>query len=219
MTTPKTASELLPCPFCGEKRICLNGPSNEHLYGCINCPACMAFLPGAVSDEAELIACWNSRPRCGVQTGDAWQLVETAPKDTTVLLAWLYDGVWEIKSGWAGSTRGGWLDGQATHWQPLPAPPSLALPSAEPLPAKPEPARWPAKGDTMTFIGKNGYPYQLEAALKIFTPGEKYRVHDCEVGDFSHSIEFVGVKGRFNGVMFERAPSLSSTHQGSENET
>lgn len=56
------ALKLLPCPFCGEKRIALNGPSNEYRYGCINCPACMAFLPGAVSDEAELIACWNTRP-------------------------------------------------------------------------------------------------------------------------------------------------------------
>lgn len=54
-----------------------------------------------------------------------WQSIDTAPKDTNVLMAWRYDGVWEIKSGWAGSTRGGWLDGQATHWLPLPAPPQM----------------------------------------------------------------------------------------------
>lgn len=88
---------------------------------------------------------------------------------------------------------------------------ALALPSAEPSPAKREPTRWPAKGDLMTFVGKNGYPHQLEAALKIFTPGEKYRVHKCDVGDFSHSIEFDGVKGWFNGVMFELASPISST--------
>lgn len=79
---------------------------------------------------------------------------------------------------------------------------------------KPERPKWPVKGDVMTFLGKNGYPFELEAALKIFTPGEKYRVHDCHVGGWSHSIQFDGVKGRFNGVMFELCSSPAPSAEG-----
>lgn len=53
--------ELLPCPFCGEKRISLNAPSQFHRYGSINCPACLVVLPGAVSEQSELIEAWNAR--------------------------------------------------------------------------------------------------------------------------------------------------------------
>lgn len=73
-----------------------------------------------------------------------------------------------------------------------------------PKPAKPEPTRWPAKGDRMKFLGVNGYPFELEAAKKIFTAGNIYRVHACNVESWSHSIQFDDVKGWFNGVMFER---------------
>jgi hypothetical protein len=53
----------------------------------------------------------------------AWQPIETAPMDTNVLMAWFYESQWEIASGWAGSTKGGYLHSQATHWKPLPTPP------------------------------------------------------------------------------------------------
>jgi len=72
-----------------------------------------------------------------------------------------------------------------------------------------ERSQWPAKGDLMTFLGKNGYPFELEEAKKIFVVGNSYEVHDCDVGDWHHSIQFVGVKGRFNGVMFERVADSS----------
>jgi hypothetical protein len=52
---------LLPCPFCGEKRIFLNEPSTFFQYGAINCPACLVVLPGATSSTEELIECWNTR--------------------------------------------------------------------------------------------------------------------------------------------------------------
>jgi hypothetical protein len=52
---------LLPCPFCGEKRIFLNEPSQFFQYGSINCPACLVVLPGATSDADELIDLWNTR--------------------------------------------------------------------------------------------------------------------------------------------------------------
>ena len=66
----------------------------------------------------------------------------------------------------------------------------------------------------MKFLGVNGYPSELEEAKKIFTVGEVYRVHDCDVQSWSHSIQFDGVKGRYNGVMFELTTELSSTHNG-----
>lgn len=72
-----------------------------------------------------------------------------------------------------------------------------------------EPTRflgWPFKGDRMTFLGKNGYDYELVAAMKVFEVGKEYEVADCEVGDWHHTISFVGVDGRWNGVMFDRKP-------------
>jgi hypothetical protein len=56
-----------------------------------------------------------------------WQPIETAPKDIDLLLGWWREWperVWESSAGLAGSTKGGWLHGQATHWMPMPTPPS-----------------------------------------------------------------------------------------------
>ena len=50
-----------------------------------------------------------------------WQSVESAPSDTLVLMGWEYRGQWEYKAGVYHDTRGGWRDGMATHWMPLPA--------------------------------------------------------------------------------------------------
>lgn len=54
-------STLLPCPFCGEKRISFNEPTKEYRYGSINCPGCLVTMPGEVRDQDELIGCWNAR--------------------------------------------------------------------------------------------------------------------------------------------------------------
>lgn len=69
-----------------------------------------------------------------------------------------------------------------------------------------EPTRmpgWPWKGDKMRFLGKNGHDYEREEALKAFEIGAEYEVADCEVGDWNHTVSFVGKPGRWNGVMFE----------------
>lgn len=58
-------TKLLPCPFCGHDKIFLNDPSANYPQGCINCPACLATLPGAVSDQTELVQCWNTRAALG----------------------------------------------------------------------------------------------------------------------------------------------------------
>lgn len=60
-STSTGTPELRPCPFCGETRISLNAPNKFHNLGSINCPACMVVMPGATSDENELIGCWNGR--------------------------------------------------------------------------------------------------------------------------------------------------------------
>jgi hypothetical protein len=65
--------------------------------------------------------------------------------------------------------------------------------------------RWPKKGDKMTFVGRDGYPHQVTAARKVFTVGSEYEVVDCDVAASSHSIKFVGIDGRWNGVLFQRA--------------
>lgn len=69
-----------------------------------------------------------------------------------------------------------------------------------------EPTRmhgFPWKGDTMRFLGENGYDFEREKALKVFQIGSDYEVEDCDVGDWSHSVKFVGIDGRWNGVMFQ----------------
>lgn len=61
-----------------------------------------------------------------------WMDIETAPKDVELLLGWWRSGLerkWEYASGLAGSTKGGWLHGQATHWMPIPAPPTHNSPT------------------------------------------------------------------------------------------
>ena len=60
-----------------------------------------------------------------------WMLIEEdaavdAPLDTPVLLAWWDDwsAEWKIEVNFAGSERGGWRHGRATHWKPQPKPPT-----------------------------------------------------------------------------------------------
>jgi hypothetical protein len=75
---------------------------------------------------------------------------------------------------------------------------------------------WPAKGDRMRFLGENGYDHELKAALKVFDIGREYEVVDCDVQSWSHSISFVGISGRFNGVMFALS-SEPTTPEGHRN--
>lgn len=92
----------------------------------------------------------------------------------------------------------------------------LDLAYAEKEPAKPEPTRWPTKGDWMTFLGKNGYDHELTEALRIFKVGQQYRVLECNVQSWSHSVRFEDVVGWYNGVMFERTSELPSTPRATE---
>lgn len=65
-----------------------------------------------------------------MSTRDDWQAIETAPPDQEILLGWWRDWPtreWRQEVDLAHSTRGGWFHGQATHWQPLPAPPGVPM--------------------------------------------------------------------------------------------
>lgn len=63
---------------------------------------------------------------------DGWMLIEedapvNVPLDEPVLLAWRdeWTGKWQMEVNVAVSEYGGWRHGRATHWLPLPDPPSL----------------------------------------------------------------------------------------------
>lgn len=77
-----------------------------------------------------------------------------------------------------------------------------------------KPHHFPWKGDRMRFLGKNGYGRELAEAMKLFEVGKVYEVADCSVGDWSHSVAFVGVPGRFNGVMFETVADGEPSERG-----
>lgn len=66
-----------------------------------------------------------------------WQPITSAPLSEDVLLGWWEtwpQKKWRYEAGWAGrknsfpgtGVSNGYLHGQATHWMPLPAPPSAA---------------------------------------------------------------------------------------------
>lgn len=86
--------------------------------------------------EQRLRECTERATKAALQSlGDewclGWQPIETAPRDIELLLGWWRcwpEKMWESASGLAGSTKGGWLHGQATHWQPLPRPPAHTQP-------------------------------------------------------------------------------------------
>lgn len=70
-----------------------------------------------------------------------------------------------------------------------------------------EPSRFrdfPMKGDKMRFIDRNGYDFERAEARIVFKAGAEYEVEDCKIGDWSHSVKFVGIDHTWNGIMFER---------------
>lgn len=55
-------------------------------------------------------------------------------------------------------------------------------------------------GETVRFLGKNGYDFELAEALEVLTPGALYTVRSVEVGPWSSVV--VLDEGSFNTVMF-----------------
>lgn len=76
-----------------------------------------------------------------------------------------------------------------------------------------EPTRmpgWPWKGDRMRFLGEHGYEHERAEAKKVFEVGKEYEVEDIDIGDWHHTIAFVGIPGRYNSVMFESVALTSA---------
>lgn len=134
MTTDQQADRLA-CPFCN---CIVLGHCGFHMF-CIRCGA-----EGPDSDEEDeqsAIAAWNRRatlartPSVPDDVAARWQSIETAPKDGTLIL--VYDGsepmtvTWEEFFGWQDNARGSYWGFTATHWMPLPEPPTAARASHE----------------------------------------------------------------------------------------
>lgn len=65
-----------------------------------------------------------------LEAGDDWQPIETAPKDTFVLINCVYGGVQRAcfypdnkNQKWRGGSSECYDNNEPTHWQPLPQPP------------------------------------------------------------------------------------------------
>jgi hypothetical protein len=57
-------------------------------------------------------------------------------------------------------------------------------------------------GTRVKFLGKNGYPYELEKALLMLDTDTVYIVDSMRVGRSSSTVRLKGVKGEWNSVMF-----------------
>jgi hypothetical protein len=58
----------------------------------------------------------------------------------------------------------------------------------------------------MLFLNEHGYDVERERAREHFIIGQPYTVKKFNLGGYSSSIEFVGVSGSWNSVMFAAAP-------------
>lgn len=95
---------------------------------CGDCDPCSTShaVPDAVKRLLAEKDEWRNKYADAIQAAPTWQPIETAPKDVEILLGWWRDWPerkWEQAVGLAGSTKGGWLHGQATHWMFAPEPP------------------------------------------------------------------------------------------------
>lgn len=183
-----------------------------------------AMTPSMMASERDI---WRQRAikaesisapaQSGKEPRDGWVHAPDVPKSWEGRDAWCWDAnrgvhkdyIWPDYSREPHHCGGVWF-----KQYEVPAPPVSALPSTVlSTAAVPETKRWPTKGDTMKFLGKNGYPFELEAASKLFNVGQALIVEDCRVENWSHSVKFVGVPGCYNGVMFELC-SVPSTDRG-----
>lgn len=118
---------------------------------------------------------------------------------------------WMSKPGGACTSEKSIADIWHTHYGIELVPLYAALADTSTLRPEPKPERspWPAKGDRMMFLGRNGYEFELKEALNRFAIGKEYIVEDCNVQSWSHSVKFDGMEGWYNGVMFGRVADYS----------
>jgi len=195
--------KLLPCPFCGNDVAsqsfwygCVPGdePRGYHVF-CLECSE-TDTLDGPRRDTLEeAIAAWNRR--APAPEGEA---IDERTGHPTRYAQPLYASPVVPVGADQGSrskasvpTEGG---------------------QAAVLDDFPPRQKWPEKGTRLRFLGKNGYDFQLQEALRVLNVGAVYTCTDCRVGDWEHSVALENVPGRFNGVMFEVVAAPASPITG-----
>ena len=121
-------SKLLPCPFCGSDDLDIADYEVQEgkFFSMVVCDKCTATGPEGLT-QFEARDKWNKAPR------NAWQPIETAPKDGTKILVWAGGEAWKVyrrrllNGGFAwciDEHENGRLtfgdDYGVTHWLPLP---------------------------------------------------------------------------------------------------
>ena len=60
-------------------------------------------------------------------------------------------------------------------------------------------------GESVIFMGLNGYDHDLSRACEKLVVGDKYIVDSLSVGQSSSTVKLKGIDGKFNTVMFTNA--------------
>lgn len=115
-------------------------------------------------------------------------------------LDWLFGEGPDADGHWFGD---GNFSTNGTYWWRAPFRAMIDASSAGAPSMVRQPDRWPRKGDTMRFLNRHGYDFEREAAAEVMTEGQTFTVKKCDVGSFSHSVQFEEIAGSWNGVMFE----------------
>lgn len=138
--SPQSVSPaLLPCAFCG-------GPASTSTLETYDAGLLNDYGGGNVEWWQDYIRAELGRahdfyadqilalPAPPIQEG--WRPIETAPRDFTPIIGWREGGVrqwyrWvddrHLGTGWYNSEQGRVTDIPPTHWQPLPAPPTIIM--------------------------------------------------------------------------------------------
>jgi hypothetical protein len=128
-------TELLPCPFCGGRMQFRKAlwPSEGDTDAVIHAePTVCGLTDFSLGNWDEtVLAAWNRRATPEAPS-DAWQPIETAPKDGTWILGWAQSDSTPYRVSWGRNHNGSmtwctssfsFVGGYITHWMPLPAPP------------------------------------------------------------------------------------------------
>jgi len=132
-TTMSNKNEVLKACECGGEDLTLSNYEHAGISE-INCNCCDLYLGGKFTEE-ELIAKWNEEPS---QPSSQWQDIASAPRDVYILVyVWgeVEIGMHVTNKGWRSNKKcedwGSRIEGNPTHWQPLPTPPSENEPKGE----------------------------------------------------------------------------------------
>ena len=125
------ADELKPCPFCGEQPRTIDDDSyGACMVFCIKCDYTPDQCFKKVGELDQAIAVWNTRAAPPPEPSEAWQPIETVPKNCWVL-AWRAHATtprilkWDAQYDAFENQQGDHVYG-LTHWMPLPQPPAIA---------------------------------------------------------------------------------------------